>query len=76
MPAGSGDLDDQKTIDASCMRLPAGIESLASLTPGEHEALFGRARHQMWGMRSRLAHGSLLVGPSIVHATPSATCSG
>ena len=58
------------------MRLSAGIESLASLTPGEREAPFGKARHQMWGMRSRLAHGSLRVGPSIVRATPSATCSG
>jgi hypothetical protein len=29
---GSGDLSDQKTIDAICMRLSAGIEALSGLS--------------------------------------------
>ena len=66
---GKGDLDDQKTIDAICMRLSAGIEALAGMTPGEREALFGKTWHQMWGMRNRIAHGYLLVEPAIARAT-------
>jgi len=51
---GSGDLADQKTVDAICMRLPAGIEALSALSAADHEALFGDAWNQMWGMRTGL----------------------
>jgi uncharacterized protein with HEPN domain len=66
---GAGDLDDQKTIDAICMRLSAGIEALAQLDPHQRNALFGTTWYQMWGMRNRIAHGYLLVEPAIVRAT-------
>ena len=66
---GSGDLSDQKTIDAICMRLSAGIEALAGLSAHDREALFGDVWSQMWGMRNRIAHGYLLVEPAIVRST-------
>ena len=44
---GSGDLSDQKTIDAICMRLSAGIEALSGLSGADREALFGDAWGQM-----------------------------
>ena len=66
---GSGDLSDQKTIDAICMRLSAGIEALAALSAADREALFGDVWNQMWGMRNRIAHGYLLVEPAIVRST-------
>ena len=66
---GSGDLSDQKTIDAICMRLSAGIEALSGLSAADREALFGDVWSQMWGMRNRIAHGYLLVEPAIVRST-------
>ncbi len=66
---GSGDLSDQKTIDAICMRLSAGIEALSGLGAADREALFGDVLNQMWGMRNRIAHGYLLVEPAIVRST-------
>ena len=66
---GSGDLTDQKTIDAICMRLSAGIEALSGLSDADREALFGDLWSQMWGMRNRIAHGYLLVEPAIVRRT-------
>jgi uncharacterized protein with HEPN domain len=66
---GSGDLSDQKTIDAICMRLSAGIEALSGLSDANREALFGDVWNEMWGMRNRIAHGYLLVEPSIVRST-------
>ena len=66
---GSGDLSDQKTIDAICMRLSAGIEALSGLSADDREALFGDVWSQMWGMRNRIAHGYLLVEPAIVRST-------
>ena len=54
---GSGDLSDQKTIDAICMRLSAGIEALSGLSAADRVALFGDVWTQMWGMRNRIAHG-------------------
>lgn len=66
---GSGDLADQKTVDAICMRLSAGIEALSALNAADREALFGDIWNQMWGMRNRIAHGYLLVEPAIVRST-------
>lgn len=66
---GMGDLSDQKTIDAICMRLSAGIEALSGLDAVERDALFGSVWNQMWGMRNRIAHGYLLVEPVIVRST-------
>jgi uncharacterized protein with HEPN domain len=66
---GSGDLADQKTVDAICMRLSAGIEALSALIAADREALFGDVWNQMWGMRNRIAHGYLLVEPAIVRST-------
>lgn len=49
---GAGDVSDQKTIDAICMRLSAGIEALSALDAAERESLFGSVWAQMWGMRT------------------------
>ena len=43
---GSGDLADQKTVDAICMRLSAGIEALSALSAADREALFGDVWNQ------------------------------
>lgn len=70
---GTGDLSDQKTIDAICMRLSAGIEALSGLDVVDREARFGSVWNQMWGMRNRIAHAYLLVEPqpqSCGHAAP------
>ena len=66
---GSGDLSDQKTIDATCMRLSAGIEALSGLSDPDRGELFGDIWPQMCGMRTRIAHGYLLVEPAIVRST-------
>jgi len=66
---GTGGPSDQKTIDAICMRLSAGIEALSGLDAVERDAFFGSVWSQMWGMRNRIAHGYLLVEPSIVRST-------
>ena len=44
---GSGDLSDQKTIDAICMRLSAGIEALSGLSDADRDALFVDVWSQM-----------------------------
>ncbi len=64
-----GNLDDQLVIDAICMRLSAGIESLARLDLDVLEQRFGDAWPDMWGMRNRIAHGYLLVNAKIVRQT-------
>ncbi len=64
-----GDLDDQLVIDAVCMRLSAGLESLARLDPGVRDRLFADAWPLMWGMRNRIAHGYLSVDAAIVRRT-------
>ena len=66
---GTGDLSDQKTVDAICMRLSAGIEALSGLDAVDRDALFGSVWNQMWGMRNRIAHGYLLVEPAVVRST-------
>ena len=66
---GEADLTDQKTVDAICMRLSAGVEALSGLEAVEREALFGEVWNQMWGMRNRIAHGYLLVEAAIVART-------
>ena len=66
---GTGGPSDQKTIDAICMRLSAGIEALSGLSADEREAQFGDVWSQMWGMRNRIAQGYLLVEPAIVRST-------
>ncbi len=47
---GSGDLSHQKTIDAVCMRLSAGIEALSGLSDADRAALFGDVWTQMMGI--------------------------
>ncbi|MFT4011412.1 MAG: DUF86 domain-containing protein [Nocardioidaceae bacterium] len=66
---GGRDLDDQLVIDAVCMRLSAGIETLATLDVELRESLFGSNWPLMWGMRNRIAHGYLLVDSVIVRQT-------
>lgn len=63
------DLNDLLVIDAVCMRLSAGIETLAALDPTTRQAMFRDAWSLMWGMRNRIAHGYLLVDPTIIRAT-------
>jgi len=63
------DLDDQVVIDAICMRLSAGVETLAALEPDFRNKLFGDDWPLMWGMRNRIAHGYMLVSPAIVRQT-------
>lgn len=65
----TGNLNEQKTVDAICMRLSAAIEALADLDETTRTDLFGSTWPQMWGMRNRIAHGYLLVNPPIVRAT-------
>ena len=62
------DLDDQLVIDAICMRLSAGIETLAALDASDRDALFGDT-WPLWGMRNRIAHGYLLVDSAIIRET-------
>lgn len=66
---GAGDLTDQMAIDATCMRLSAGIEALSRLSAADRDALVGGVWTQIWGMRNRIAHGYLLVEPAIVRST-------
>ena len=63
------DLEDQLVIDAICVRLPAGIEALATLDSDTRDQLFGTDWPLMWGMRNRIAHGYLLVDTAIVRQT-------
>lgn len=63
------DLDDQLVIDAICMRLSAGLETLATLNASDRQALFGDTWPLMWGMRNRIAHGYLLVDSAIIRQT-------
>ena len=70
MQAHAGhDLEDQLVIDAVCMRLSAGIETLATLDLAVRADLFGEDWRLMWGMRNRIAHGYLLVDSSIIRQT-------
>ncbi len=64
------DLDDQLVIDAICMRLSAGIETLATLHTADRDDPFGDSSPLMWGMRNRIAHGYLLVDSAIIRQTP------
>ncbi|MEO5983018.1 MAG: HepT-like ribonuclease domain-containing protein [Pedococcus sp.] len=64
-----GDLTDQLVIDAVCMRLSAGVEVLNRLDPDVRHGLFDNNWPLMWGMRNRIAHGYLLVEPSIISRT-------
>ncbi len=63
------DLSSQLVIDAVCLRLSAGLESLNRLEPGTLDELFGADWPLMWGMRNRIAHGYLLVDADIVRRT-------
>ena len=62
-------LGDQLVIDAVCMRLSAGLEALASLSPAERVELFGDNWPLMWGMRNRVAHGYVLIDATIIRET-------
>jgi uncharacterized protein with HEPN domain len=64
-----GDLEDQRVIDAICMRLSAGLEALVQLDTAIRDRLFGDAWPLVWGMRNRIAHGYLLVDTDIVPRT-------
>lgn len=63
------DLENQLVIDAVCMRLSAGIETLATLPPEVRYRLFGSDWPLMWGMRNRIAHGYVLVDTVIIRQT-------
>lgn len=68
------DVEDQLTVDAICMRLPADIETLSTLDYTAREAFFGKAWHQMWGMRNRIVTATYSsIQPSCT-ALSSATC--
>lgn len=63
------DLNSQLVLDAVCMRLSAGLDSLNRLDAGGLGELFGPNWQLMWGMRNRIAHGYLLVDAGIVRRT-------
>ncbi|MEL4357927.1 MULTISPECIES: HepT-like ribonuclease domain-containing protein [unclassified Luteococcus] len=65
----NGDLGSQLTVDAVCMRLAAGVESLSHLDEDVRDRMFGAAWASMWGMRNRIAHGYLLVSQDVVRVT-------
>lgn len=60
---------DQQAIDAICMRIAAGIDSLNGLHDDLRHHLFGDTWHAMWGMRNRIAHTYALVEASVIIAT-------
>jgi len=60
---------DQLAVDAICMRLSAGIEVLSRLDASDRARIFGDDWPLMWGMRNRIAHGYLLVDPTLVRQT-------
>lgn len=60
---------DEKTIDAICMRISAGIEALNALSPSRRNQLFGDQWPAMWGMRNRIAHTYSRVEVAVVIAT-------
>lgn len=64
-----GDLSEQIVIDAVCMRLAAGIETLKRLPDSEIDDLFGDEWPLMWGLRNRIAHGYALVNPAVIGRT-------
>jgi uncharacterized protein with HEPN domain len=59
----------QMAVDAMCLRLAAGIETLARLDAVVREEIFGDDWPLMWGLRNRIAHGYTLVSLSIIHET-------
>lgn len=60
---------DQKAIDATCLRIAAGIDSLHGLSSALRHELFGDTWHLMWGMRNRIAHTYAQVEATVVVAT-------
>ena len=60
---------DEKTIDAICMRISAGIEALNALSPSRRDQLFGDQWSAMWGMRNRIANTHSRVEAAAVIAT-------
>ncbi len=60
---------DEKTIDAICMRISAGIEALNALSPSRRNQLFGDQWPAMWGMRNRIAHTYSRIEVAVVVAT-------
>ena len=75
----ANELSSQLVIDAVCMRLSAGLESLNRLEPGRLDELGGADWPLMWGMRDRIAHGfcswtpTSCEGPWNVTSRPSST---
>lgn len=60
---------DQKSLDAICMRIAAGVDSLNSLSQELRDQLFGEEWYAMWGMRNRIAHTYARVEEEVVVAT-------
>jgi len=60
---------DEKTIDAICMRISAGIEALHALSPSRRNQIFGDQWPAMWGMRNRIAHTYSRIEVAVVIAT-------
>ena len=59
----------QMVVDAMCLRLAAGIETLARLEADVRDEIFGDDWPFMWGMRNRIAHGYTLVSLNIIFET-------
>lgn len=60
---------DDKTIDAICMRISAGVEALHALAPTRRDALFGDLWPAMWGIRNRIAHTYSRIEIAVIVAT-------
>lgn len=65
----SEDLSNQLTVDAVCLRLSVGIETLSHLDDETRTRLFGDVWALMWATRNRIAHGYITVDSSIIEAT-------
>lgn len=60
---------DEKTIDAICMRISAGVKALHALPHAQRDQLFGTWWPAMWGMRNRTAHTYARVESAVIVAT-------
>ncbi|WNM26406.1 DUF86 domain-containing protein [Demequina capsici] len=66
---GANGVATELEIDAICMRLASGLESLSRLPEEIRTELFGSTWAAMWGMRNRIAHTYAQVEAPVVIAT-------
>jgi len=73
MAVGYASAEDlpQVVVDATSLRISAGIEVLNRVDPSIRTRMFGDNWQLMWGMRNRIAHGYLLVDADIIRQTVS-----